>query len=125
MAENAREPRGNGSLTARVMQAEMQLLRRRQRIGECASALGHAVRSQLTSPVALLLAAGVGFIAGFFGRRPVAAPGNEAPARAFRDRLFAWALQLFGVARALFSAFPASAMKLFARFAPSGPDQPG
>ncbi|HUF21428.1 MAG TPA: hypothetical protein VMP00_11850 [Burkholderiales bacterium] len=124
MTENAPEPRGTGSLTVQVMQAEMQLLRRRQRIGECASALGRRVRRRLTSPVALLLAAGVGFAAGFFGRRPVAAPGNEAPTRAFRNRLFAGALHLFGVARALFSAFPASAMNLFARSASPGPDQP-
>jgi hypothetical protein len=124
MAENATAPPVTGSLTVQVMQAEMQVLRRRQRIGECASAFDRSVRRRLTSPVALLLAAGVGFIAGLFGRRPVAPPGNAAPPRAFRNRLFAGALQLFGVARALFSAFPASARNLFARFAPPHPDQP-
>lgn len=122
MTENvpAREKK---SLSLQVTQAEMQVLRRRQRIGECASALDRSVRKRLTSPIALLLAAGVGFAAGLFSGRPETAPDDEAPARTLGRKLLAGALRLFAVARALFSAFPASAMNLFSSSASPGQDQ--
>ena len=57
------------TLHARIMRAEQQLLDRRRRLGVGVTMFGQNVRKQLTSPGALLVAGGLGFVAADVARR--------------------------------------------------------
>ena len=97
-------------LSVRVTLAEQRVLDRRQMVRTRIALLGRTLRSQLSSPAALLWAGGLGFAAAEFMRRPSRAPGNAEPPRAppapvtLIDRV----LELMTFVRTLSSVFPAA-----------------
>jgi hypothetical protein len=72
--------------------------------------LGQYIRRQLTSPAMLLLAGGLGFVAGRFTQRQASTPSNTERPRASHNKLFGRALKLIALARILSRAFPSAAM---------------
>lgn len=94
-------------LSVRVTLAEQRVLARRQMVRTRIALLGRTLRSQLSSPAALLWAGGLGFAAGEFTRRPVRASGKAERPRApvtLVDRV----LKLMTFVRTLSSVFPAA-----------------
>lgn len=85
-------------LAAQIVRAEQKLRQRRRRVDASAALLRQTARRQLTSPWALLLAGGVGFVAADFATR---APSTPATAPASRS--FANALGILAVVRSLVS----------------------
>jgi hypothetical protein len=63
----------------------------------------------LTSPAILLLAGGLGFVAGYFIKRQVSTPSKTDRPRASRSKLFGRALKLIAFVRLLTRAFPSAA----------------
>ena len=98
-------------LSVRVTLAEQRVLDRRQMVRTRIALLGRTLRSQLSSPAALLWAGGLGFAAAEFTRLPVRASGHAERPRAppapvtLIDRV----LKLIAFARTLSSVFPAAA----------------
>ena len=97
-------------LSVRVTLAEQRVLARRQMVRTRIALLGQALRSQLSSPAALLWAGGLGFAAAEFTRRPIRASGKAERPRAppapatLIDRV----LKLMTFVRTLSSVFPAA-----------------
>lgn len=110
MAANMRQRHKPASLTVQVTQAERQVLDRRGLVSIRATMLGQNLRRQLTSPVMLLLAGSLGFVAGYFTRRQSATPGNTDRPDASHNKFFGRALKLIALARILSKAFPPAAM---------------
>ena len=96
------------SLSARVTLAEQRLLARRQMVSTRIALLGQTLRSQMSSPVALLWAGGLGFAAAEFTRRPIRASGNAERPRAPPTKLIDRVLKLIAFVRTLSSVFPAA-----------------
>lgn len=103
MASRVRPKLRLESLATQISRAELQLRHRRRQVSTSATLLRQTARRRLTSPWALLLAGGVGFVAGDFAMRtpatPSAAPGG-------RSGWFAGALSLLAVVRSVVSLFP-------------------
>ena len=103
-------------LSVRVTLAEQRVLNRRQRVRTRIALLGRTLRSQLSSPAALLWAGGLGFAAAEFTRRPIRPPANaerRPSAKAERPRappvtLIDRVLKLMTFVRMLSSVFPAA-----------------
>jgi hypothetical protein len=110
MAADVRQRHKPASLAVQVMLAEGQVLHRRRLVGVRASLLGQCIQSQLTSPAMLLLAGGLGFVAGHFTKRQASAPSNTKGPRASHNKLFGKALKLIALARILSRSFPSAVM---------------
>ncbi len=65
-----------GSLNAQIRNAERQVLKRRQSLGNRTTSLLENIHKQMTAPATLLLASGIGFIAGELSKCP---PPRPAP----------------------------------------------
>ncbi len=103
------------SLTRQVARAEQQIIARRLRISQRARALHQRVREKLSSPVSLLVAGGLGFVAerllgsrGARGSRGASGPAPSAPAQVSYRKLFTRATRLFLLARSLMMAYRAA-----------------
>lgn len=96
-------------LTVQVMHAERQVLHRRRLVGIRASELGQYIRRRLTSPAILLLAGGLGFVAGYFATRQVSTPIKTDRPRVSRNKLFVRVLNLIAFVRLLSKTFPSTA----------------
>ena len=70
--------RSAASLTAKIADAERNILERRADIGLRAATLARSIHRQLTSPTMLFLAAGSGFIAGKVLLRPAVTHAQSA-----------------------------------------------
>ena len=95
-------------LSVRVTHAEQRVLARRQIVRTRIALLGQTLRSQLSSPAALLWAGGLGFAAAEFARRPIRVSGNAEPPRAPPVTLIDRVLKLVTFVRTLSSVFPAA-----------------
>lgn len=104
MVTSTRQRDRPASLTVLIMHAERQVLDRRQLVGARARMLGESIRRHLTSPAILLLAGGVGFIAGSFTKRQASAPSSTGAASTSANTLLGRALKLFAVGRILWNA---------------------
>ena len=95
------------SLNQRIREAERQLAGRQRSIGFRAAALGRSVRENLSSPIALLVAAGVGFAIGQFSKRKSAEPhaGTDPPSA--RPSIFATLMDAFTLASTVMAMLPA------------------
>ena len=109
MTANNRQRHEPASLTVQVMQAELQVVHRRQLVGVRASMLGQSIRSRLTSPAMLLLAGGLGFAAGHFTKRHASRPSNTKRPRGSHNKLLGRVLKLIACAHVLSRAFPSAA----------------
>jgi hypothetical protein len=105
MALSIRQRSGPAPLTVQVTQAERRLLYHRQMVGFRASRLSQNLRRQLTSPTVLLLAGGLGFVAGQLKKRD--ADDTERPAR---NEFVGTALKLVSLFAALLRRHPAAAI---------------
>ena len=94
MATAIRQRDKPASLSVLVLHAERQLLDRRQLVRVRAATLGQDLHSALTSPTMLLVAGGLGFVAGIVGRRPALAPGNGKRPSTSRPDFFGRSLKL-------------------------------
>jgi hypothetical protein len=111
MAPTMRQRHKPASLIVQITQAELRVLHHRQLVGVCASKLGQDLREQLTSPAMLLLAGGLGFVAGHMTRHQASTPSNAEHPRAAHTQLLAKALKLIAFARTLSRIFPSAAME--------------
>jgi len=109
MTANTRQRLAPASLTVQVMQAELRVLHDRQLLVSRASMFGRNMRSRLTSPSMLLLAAGVGLAVGHFTWRPAPARGKIKQPSVSKNKLFARVLKVVAFARTLWTAFPSAA----------------
>ncbi|MDT4287955.1 hypothetical protein RO575_00115 [Methylomonas sp. MO1] len=66
-----------GSLNAQIKIAERQVLKRRQSLGHRTTSLLENIYKQMTAPATLVLASGIGFIAGELSKCPT--PPRTAP----------------------------------------------
>lgn len=98
------------SLATQIARAELQLWQRRCQVDASAILLRQTARRFLTSPWALLLAGGVGFVAGDFVMRT---RGTSTAAAADRSRWLAGAFSLLALVRSVVALIPA----------PLGPEQ--
>jgi hypothetical protein len=97
------------SLTRRLAHAEQQVMARRQRIAQCAGALQQNLREKIRSPMALLLAGGLGFaVERLVGAR---GPATSAPGRMSYRKLFSMATSLFMLARSLLITYRSATAK--------------
>ena len=105
-----RERRVKGeSLTRQVARAEQQVMVRRQRIAERARALHRDLREKLRSPVSLLIAGGLGFVAErLLGSRGSRGPAPGAPVRMSYRKLLTRATRLFMLARTVMMTYRAA-----------------
>ena len=110
MASIIRRRHKPASLTVQVMHAERQVLARRRLVGIRATLLGRNIRRQWTSPAMLLLAGGLGFVAGHFIKRRASTPGNTTRARTSLYKLFGKGLKLIAFARTLSGVFSSVVM---------------
>jgi hypothetical protein len=110
MAANIRQRHKPASLTVQIRLAEQQVRDRRRLVGVRATVLGQNMRSKLTSPAVLLLAGGVGFVAGHFTKRKASKASNTKRPRGSHNKLFGRVLKLIILARALSGAFPSAVM---------------
>lgn len=112
MARNSPQPSRVGSLNQRISDAERRLGLRRRSSKRHASALGQRLRDKLSSPVTLLIAAGVGFAAGHFSPiRKTGASAGVDESGGVGHRLLATimeALSLAGVVMAMLPAIDAA-----------------
>ena len=106
MADNIRQRQKPASLSVQVMHAERQVLERRRIVKVRITLLGQTIRRQLTSPVMLLWAGGLGFAAGLFSTRHASRPGNTDRPRGPRNTFFGSAMKLIALVRTLSSVFP-------------------
>jgi hypothetical protein len=92
------------NLTVQIEQLELLVAERQQLLGRHARIFAHDIRRRLTSPTSLLVAAGIGFLAGKVSNRlqPARSPRRgtaEASANvAWRDLLLNLAINAFHVA---------------------------
>jgi hypothetical protein len=96
------------SLSVQVTLAEQRLLAHRQIVRTRISLLGQTLRSQMSSPAALLWAGGLGFAVGEFSRRQAAAPGTTERPRGALNKLVDRVLKLIAIVHALSRASPAA-----------------
>jgi hypothetical protein len=90
-------------LAAQIDRAELQLRHRQRQVGTHAARLRETALQRLTSPLALLLAGGVGFVAGDFAMRTPTTPAAKSDTR---SGWFAGALSLLAVIRSVVAMFP-------------------
>ena len=109
MTDHNRQRYTPASLTVQVTQAELRVLHGRRLLGLRVSMFGRNMRSRLTSPSMLLLAAGVGLAVGHFTWRPAPARGKIKQPSASKNKLFARVLKVVAFARTLWTAFPSAA----------------
>jgi len=109
MTATVRQRHAPASLTVQVMQAELRVLHDRQLLVSRASMFGRNMRSRLTSPSMLLLAAGVGLVAGHLTSRKASAATKIKQPRVSKNRLFGRVLKVVAFARTLWTAFPSAA----------------
>lgn len=106
MTANIRNASKPASLTVQIRDAERQVLERQRLVSVRASTLGQNMREQLTSPAALLLACGLGFVAGELTKhQPSQARSTDNSPASYRT-YFVTALNLITWARTLFAALP-------------------
>ncbi|TCV77426.1 hypothetical protein EDE11_12951 [Methylomonas methanica] len=63
-----------GSLNAQIRNAERQVLKRRQTLGNRTTSLLENIHKHMTAPATLVLASGIGFIAGELSKCPPPSP---------------------------------------------------
>ena len=101
MASTDLRKRAKGSLTDQIADVERRLLERRRVIAIRKNLLGQQVRQQMTSPTALLLAGGIGFIIGDLTQSKKKSDLNQeapsAPSPLFQsvDKVVAWVRPIF------------------------------
>ena len=105
MAVNIRQRQKPASLSVQVMHAERQVLERRRIVKFRIIGLGRTIHRQLTSPVMLLWAGGLGFAAGLFPTRHASKPGNTDRPRGPHNTFFGSAMKLIALVRTLSSVF--------------------
>jgi hypothetical protein len=98
---------GPVSLDERIRQTERQLAGRQSSIGVRAAALGRSVRENLSSPIALLVAAGAGFAIGQYSKRKKAEPTAESEPSSVRPSIFATLMDAITLATTVLAMFPA------------------
>ena len=109
MASNIRQRSKPAPLTVQVTQAERRVLYHRRMVGVRASGLGQNLRRQLTSPIMLLVAAGLGFVAGHSKKRQASTqPGNAE--RPSGNGLIGTAWKLISLSATLLRREPAAAI---------------
>jgi len=96
------------TLDAQLMRAEQGLLDRRRRLGVSAEVLGQNVRKQLVSPGVLLVAGGLGFVAGDLTK---CGAGPKAPA----SGVFTKALGILTVVRSVLTMVQAAKARAVGR----------
>ena len=94
------------SLTAKIRDAERQVCNRRQGFSVRSAMLVRQIRRQMTAPASLLLAGGIGFIAGELTHRhpPKAQAVTAGTPRTAETTPLRTALNLIGTAQALYTA---------------------
>ena len=95
---------GSEALEGQIMRAELQFQHRRRRISTSAAKLEQSIRRQLTSPAALLLAGGLGFVVGDLVVCNATTLNRAADSRVPGNHFFARALSIIAVARSLRTA---------------------
>jgi hypothetical protein len=101
MSTGIRPPVRSDPLEGQIMRAELRFQDRRRRIRAGADKLERDVRRQLTSPCALLLAGGLGFVAGDLAARDCSdsrLPGSD---------FFTRAVSIIAVVRSLLTSIQA------------------
>ena len=109
MTDHNRQRYTPASLTVQVTQAELRVLHGRRLLGLRVSMFGRNMRSRLTSPSMLLLAAGVGLVAERITGRQTPAPGKIKQPSLPKNKLFGRVLKVAAFARTLWTAFPSAA----------------
>jgi hypothetical protein len=94
-------------LKTQIMRAELRLCARRRRTSASATKLEQSVRSQLTSPTALLLAGGLGFVAGDVAHCNASAMNRAADPRVPVSHFFTRAVGVIAVVRSLITSVQA------------------
>ena len=108
MVRKSPAPSPAGSLDRQISDVEERLALRRQSSKVHASALGQRLRDKLSSPVTLLIAAGVGFAAGHFNPfRKSGASARVDESGAGRHRLLATIMEALSLAGTLMAMLPA------------------
>jgi hypothetical protein len=99
-----------GSLNAQIRYAERQLSTRRQMVGNRTKSLLGNIYKQMTAPATLVLASGIGFIAGELSHcpppRPAPLPGPAEHTQAATSTHLRTALSLLLSAHTLYNALP-------------------
>ena len=112
------------SLTAKIRDAERQVLNRQRGVGVRAATLARKIQQQMTAPASLLLASGVGFIIGELTKRqtPLFLGAADKP-RAAETTPLSTALNLMSAAHTLYTGLVPLAwmMKSFHQPGASGP----
>jgi hypothetical protein len=94
-------------LKTQIMRADERLRDRRCRVDASAAMLGRSVRKELTSPLALLLAGGLGFVAGDFATRGSGTAERADDSRAPGNHFFASVLSIVTLVRSLLRSIQA------------------
>lgn len=108
IARSIRQRDKPASLSIQVMHAERQVLDRRRLVIVRASALGVALRSQMSSPAMLLWAGGLGFAAAEFTRRQASLSGDAKRPRSSWNKLFGKAIKFIALVRTLSRFLPSA-----------------
>jgi hypothetical protein len=105
-----RRKQSAGSLNAQIRYAERQLATRRQLVGNRAKSLLGNIYKQMTAPATLVLASGIGFIAGELSNcpppRPAPSPGPAENSQAATGMHLRSALSVLLSAHTLYNALP-------------------
>lgn len=95
------------SLNQRIREAEGQLAGRQKSIGFRTAALGRNLRETLSSPMAFLVAAGVGFAIGKFSKKRSAEPHADRAPVSVRPSIFATLMEAITLASTVMAMLPA------------------
>lgn len=106
MTASMRQRDRPATLAVKALHAEAQVLSNRRRARVHAALLGQKLRTELTSPSALLLAAGLGFVTEGLTRRRSSVPDSTDPPAITGSGPFAKALKLVAFLASLMKAFP-------------------
>lgn len=111
-----------GSLNAQIKIAERQVLKRRQSLGNRTASLVEHIYKPMTAPATLVLASGMGFIAGELSKCPTPLRPNSLPGPTENNKIaisthLRNALSLLLSAHTLYNALPTA--WLTKRFQPS------
>lgn len=94
------------SLDRRIRETEDRLARRRETVGFRAASLGRNLREKLSSPLAVLVAAGAGFAIGHFSRCNTAQTQADGDSGTPRQSVFATLLEAFTLASTVIAMLP-------------------